>query len=36
VLDLDSPVLARFDEEDKAGLENLVEVFLSRTEVHFF
>lgn len=31
VLDLDSPLLARFDEEDKAGLENLVEVFLSRT-----
>jgi L-methionine (R)-S-oxide reductase len=36
VLDLDSPVLARFDEEDKAGLENLVEVFLSKTEIHFF
>ncbi|MFN3386424.1 MAG: GAF domain-containing protein [Candidatus Thermochlorobacter sp.] len=35
VLDLDSPTLARFDEEDKAGLENLVEVFLCKTEVHF-
>ncbi|MCS7012270.1 MAG: GAF domain-containing protein [Chloroherpetonaceae bacterium] len=31
VLDLDSPLLARFDEEDKAGLENLVEVFLAST-----
>jgi L-methionine (R)-S-oxide reductase len=29
VLDVDSPLLARFDDDDKAGLENLVEVFLS-------
>lgn len=33
VLDVDSPRLARFDEEDKAGLENLVEVFLNATDV---
>ncbi|SRR6266404_3945567 len=29
VLDLDSPVLARFNEEDAAGLETLVRVLLS-------
>jgi GAF domain-containing protein len=28
VLDLDSPRLARFDEEDRAGCEHLVAVFL--------
>ncbi|MGA9851945.1 MAG: GAF domain-containing protein [Gammaproteobacteria bacterium] len=28
VLDIDSPKLARFDEEDRVGLERLVEVFL--------
>jgi L-methionine (R)-S-oxide reductase len=28
VLDLDSPVRARFDEEDRAGCERLVELFL--------
>lgn len=31
VLDLDSPVLARFDHEDAAGLEKLVEMFLEGT-----
>jgi L-methionine (R)-S-oxide reductase len=30
VLDLDSPRLARFDEEDQAGCERLVAVFLDR------
>jgi L-methionine (R)-S-oxide reductase len=30
VLDLDSPRLARFDEEDRAGCERLVAVFLGR------
>jgi GAF domain-containing protein len=35
VLDLDSPAYARFDEDDKAGLENLVEVFLDRTDIYF-
>ena len=30
VLDLDSPVLARFDDEDRAGCEHLVAVFLGR------
>ena len=29
VLDLDSPVLARFDQEDAAGLEQLVRVLMS-------
>lgn len=31
VLDLDSPVLSRFDEEDAAGLEELVKILLSST-----
>jgi L-methionine (R)-S-oxide reductase len=31
VLDLDSPHLARFDAEDRAGLERAVEIFLSST-----
>jgi len=31
VLDLDSPELGRFDAEDQAGLEKLVEVFLERS-----
>jgi L-methionine (R)-S-oxide reductase len=31
VLDLDSPVLSRFDEEDAAGLEVLVKILLSST-----
>jgi L-methionine (R)-S-oxide reductase len=30
VLDLDSPRLARFDDEDRAGCEHLVTVFLGR------
>ena len=30
VLDLDSPSLGRFDEEDAQGLERLVEIFLGR------
>jgi L-methionine (R)-S-oxide reductase len=30
VLDLDSPRFARFDEEDQAGCERLVAVFLGR------
>lgn len=30
VLDLDSPVLARFDEADRAGCENLVAILLDR------
>jgi GAF domain-containing protein len=31
VLDLDSPLPGRFDEEDRAGLEGLVTAFLART-----
>jgi L-methionine (R)-S-oxide reductase len=30
VLDLDSPHLARFDDEDRIGCEHLVAVFLRR------
>jgi L-methionine (R)-S-oxide reductase len=30
VLDLDSPTLARFDDQDRAGCEHLVRVFLGR------
>ena len=33
VLDLDSPLLARFDSEDEAGIEKLVGVFLQKTSV---
>ena len=33
VLDLDSPLLARFDSEDEAGIERLVGVFLQKTSV---
>lgn len=33
VLDLDSPLLSRFDDEDRAGLESLVEIFIERTEI---
>ena len=33
VLDLDSPALARFDAEDRAGLERLTEIFLDATDV---
>lgn len=32
VLDLDSPLLARFDDEDRAGLEGLVRAFLEATD----
>ncbi len=31
VLDLDSPLRSRFDQEDALGLENLVRIFLSST-----
>ena len=33
VLDLDSPNLSRFDDEDRRGLEALVDVFLNSTDV---
>lgn len=33
VLDLDSPVLGRFDEEDAAGLATLVELLLERSDM---
>jgi len=33
VLDLDSPNPGRFDGEDRAGLESLVEVFVEQTEI---
>jgi GAF domain-containing protein len=33
VLDLDSPSLSRFDEEDRRGLEALADVFLNATDV---
>ena len=36
VLDLDSPALARFDAEDRAGLERLAEIFLDATDVDEF
>jgi L-methionine (R)-S-oxide reductase len=32
VMDIDSPVVARFDDEDVQGLENLAAVFLTRTD----
>lgn len=32
VLDLDSPVLGRFDEEDREGLQTLARIFLEGTE----
>lgn len=32
VFDLDSPVLARFDEDDQRGLEDLVEIFLRASD----
>lgn len=32
VLDLDSPVVARFDAEDQRGIEQLVEVFVSSSD----
>ena len=33
VFDIDSPVLARFSEEDRAGIERLVRVFLELTPI---
>ena len=33
VLDLDSPVVARFDEEDQAGLERLAALYVAATEI---
>ncbi|WP_416140277.1 GAF domain-containing protein [Halomonas sp. HK25] len=33
VLDLDSPVAGRFSEQDQAGIEALVGVFMARTEL---
>jgi L-methionine (R)-S-oxide reductase len=36
VLDLDSPAPGRFDAEDQAGLERVVEVFLGSTDVGSF
>lgn len=33
VLDLDSPLAGRFDDEDRAGLEKLAATFLSSTEI---
>ena len=33
VLDLDSPKLSRFDEDDRRGLEALADVFLNATDV---
>ncbi|MEY3313798.1 MAG: hypothetical protein RLZZ578_1318, partial [Bacteroidota bacterium] len=32
VLDIDSPILARFDEEDKKGLEHLVHILMNCSE----
>jgi GAF domain-containing protein len=32
VLDLDSPILARFDEEDRAGLEEVVRLLLEASD----
>ena len=33
VLDVDSPALARFDQEDALGLEELVQLFLNATDI---
>ena len=35
VLDLDSPVESRFQDEDKKGLESLIEKFISLTDIAF-
>jgi GAF domain-containing protein len=32
VLDIDSPLLARFDDDDQQGLENLIKLFVSHYE----
>ena len=34
VLDIDSPTLARFDQEDKIGLENLVSILLEHSDCY--
>ena len=34
VLDLDSPILDRFDAEDAAGLEQIVAIFIELTNIH--
>ena len=34
VLDLDSPLLARFDAADAAGLEKMAEIFLHNSDLH--
>jgi GAF domain-containing protein len=33
VLDLDSPALARFDEDDRAGIERVVEILIAATDL---
>jgi GAF domain-containing protein len=33
VLDLDSPNLSRFDDEDRRGIEALADVFLNSTDI---
>ncbi|HKZ01684.1 MAG TPA: hypothetical protein VJ180_05560 [Pyrinomonadaceae bacterium] len=33
VLDLDSPALARFDDEDGSGLNDLIEIFIESTSL---
>jgi GAF domain-containing protein len=33
VLDLDSPLHARFDEDDRRGLERVVEIFIAATDI---
>jgi GAF domain-containing protein len=34
VLDLDSPIPARFDDEDRAGMESLAKIFLDTSECY--
>ncbi len=34
MLDVDSPILNRFDEEDKEGLESIVSVLLASQTAH--
>ena len=33
VLDLDSPTIGRFDEDDRAGIEELVRVYMRSTDL---
>ncbi len=33
VLDIDSPVAGRFDQQDRIGLERLAEIFLAATDL---